>query len=152
MLALKDLMEGLGLAATWTAGRTAPDRSGGARAGYLFNTTIAGIEEADALLLIGTNPRWEAAMVNARLRKRFLMGGFKVGVIGEQVDLTYRPTTWAPGPETLKEAAEGRGAGSPSVLDKAEKPMLILGMGALARPDGAACWPLARQVAERSAW
>ena len=47
--------------------------------GYLFNTTIAGIEQADACLLVGTNPRWEAPLVNARLRKRWLQGGFKVG-------------------------------------------------------------------------
>ena len=47
----------------------------GARAGYLFNTTIAGIEDADACLLVGTNPRREAAMLNARLRKRFRAAG-----------------------------------------------------------------------------
>ena len=54
----------------------------GARAGYLFNTTIAGIEQADACLLVGTNPRWEAPLVNARLRKRWRQGGFTVGRIG----------------------------------------------------------------------
>ena len=49
------------------------------RAGYLFNTTIAGIEQADAILLIGTNPRWEAPVLNARIRKRYLHGGFTIG-------------------------------------------------------------------------
>ena len=69
---------------TWTAGRTAPSSTRAGRAGYLFNTTIAGIEQADAVLMVGTNPRWEAPMINARLRKRWLMGGFKVGLIGAQ--------------------------------------------------------------------
>ncbi len=60
------------------------------RASYLFNVGIAGIEEADALLIIGSNPRKEAPILNARIRKRWLRGGFKVQVIGEQPDLTYR--------------------------------------------------------------
>ena len=49
------------------------------RAGYLFNTTIAGIERADVCLLVGSNPRWEAPLVNARLSKRWRQGGFSVG-------------------------------------------------------------------------
>ena len=147
MLALKDLMEGLG-SPNLDCRQDGAKIGGGPRAGYLFNTSIAGIEEADAALLIGTNPRWEAALVNARLRKRFLMGGFKVGVIGPQVDLTYQTDYLGAGPETLKEVAEGRGAGA-EMLEKADKPMLILGMGTLARPDGAAVLALARQVAEK---
>ena len=59
------------------------------RAGYLFNTTIAGIEDASHCLLIGTNPRFEAPLVNARLRKRWRRGGFTVGRIGPPDDLTY---------------------------------------------------------------
>ena len=59
------------------------------RAGYLFNTTIAGIDKADACLLVGTNPRWEAPIVNTRLRKRWRAGGFKIGRIGAVHPLTY---------------------------------------------------------------
>ncbi len=146
MLALKDLMSDLG-SPNLDCRQDGAKLEAGARAGYLFNTTIAGIEQADAALLIGTNPRWEAALVNARLRKRFLMGGFRVGVIGPQVDLTYRTDYLGAGPETLKELAEGRGAGA-GLLKQAEKPMLVLGMGALARPDGAAVLALARNAAE----
>src|SRR3546814_17385317 len=62
----------------------------GPRSGWLFNTTIAGIEEADALLLVGTNPRWEAALVNARIRKRWLRGQFPLGLIGPTVDLSRK--------------------------------------------------------------
>jgi len=146
MLALKDLMMALG-SPNLDCRQDGAKLESGTRAGYLFNTTIAGIEAADAALLIGANPRWEAAMVNARLRKRFLMGGFRVGVIGPQVDLTYRTDYLGAGPETLKELAEGRGAGA-ELMSKAEKPMLVLGTGTLARPDGAAVLGLARKAAE----
>ena len=61
----------------------------GGRAGYLFNSSIAGIEEADAIMLIGCNPRLEAPVLNARIRKRVLKGGCLIGVVGEQADLTY---------------------------------------------------------------
>jgi len=116
------------------------------RAGYLFNTSIAGIEQADACLLIGTDPRREAPVLNARLRKRWLMGGFPVGVIGPQTDLTYRTEYLGAGPTTLTEVAEGRHAFA-ETLRQAQRPMLILGQGALARADGAAVLALARRLA-----
>ncbi|HIC82135.1 MAG TPA: NADH-quinone oxidoreductase subunit G, partial [Kiloniellaceae bacterium] len=147
MFALKQLMNGLG-------SQNLDCRQDGAkldpscRAGYLFNTTIAGIEQADAVLLVGTNPRWEAAMINARLRKRFLQGGVKAGLIGQRVDLTFPYDYLGAGPDSLAELAEGRGAFA-EVLEKAERPMLILGMGALARDDGAAVLATARKLAER---
>ena len=147
MKALKDLMTALG-SPNLDCRQDGAKLDASTRAAYLFNSSIAGIESADAALLVGTNPRWEAAMVNARLRKRFLMGGFRVGVIGPQLDLTFATEHLGAGPDSLKEVAEGRGAGA-ELLEKAEKPMLILGMGALARPDGAAVLALARQAAER---
>ena len=64
-------------------------RRAAARQSYLFNSTIAGVEAADALLLIGTNPRWEAPVLNARIRKTWLAGNLKVANIGAPVDLTY---------------------------------------------------------------
>ncbi|MEE8272346.1 MAG: NADH-quinone oxidoreductase subunit NuoG [Alphaproteobacteria bacterium] len=146
MLALKDLMSGLGV--------TSLDcRQDGARldpavrAGYLFNTGIAGIERADAILIIGSNPRWEAPMVNARIRKRWLEGGLSVGVVGPQVDLSYRSEFLGAGPHTLDEIAGG-GHAFAKTLKAAERPMLILGMGTLTRPDGAAVLAAARKIAE----
>ena len=147
MLALKDLMTGLG-SANLDCRQDGAMIDASCRAGYLFNTSIAGIEQADAALLIGTNPRWEAALVNARLRKRFLQGNFGVGLIGQPVDLTYPYDYLGAGPETLSAIAEGNGAFA-TILEKAERPMLILGMGALARPDGAAVLAAARGIAER---
>jgi NADH-quinone oxidoreductase subunit G len=117
------------------------------RAGYLFNTTIAGIEQADACLIIGSNPRWEAPLVNARILKRTHQGRFKVAVIGEHVDLTYKYEHLGEGAETLQALAEGRHPFF-ETLQKAERPMLILGQGALTRGDGAAILHLARKLAE----
>ncbi len=146
MLALKDLMGGLGsphLDCRQDGGKLDPRT----RSGYLFNTGIAGIEQADVVLLVGTNPRWEAAMINARLRKRFLMGGLKIGSIGPAVDLTYPVEYLGAGSETLKELAEGRGAFA-EALKAAERPMVVLGSGAVARRDGAAVLALGRKLAE----
>jgi NADH-quinone oxidoreductase subunit G len=122
----------------------------GARAGYLFNTTIAGIEQADLCLLIGTNPRLEAALVNTRLRKRWRQGGFAVARVGPAADLTYPVHELGAGPQTLAELADGTHEFC-ARLEKAQRPMLILGQGALRRADGAAILALARDLAERFA-
>jgi NADH-quinone oxidoreductase subunit G len=118
------------------------------RASYLFNTTIAGIEQSDACLIIGSDPRREAAIVNVRLRKRALLGNFPVGVVGPQLDLTYRTRHLGAGPETLARIADGTEPFC-ETLAKAERPMLILGQGALARADGARVLGAARRIAER---
>jgi len=146
MYALKGLMGALGSGnIDCRQDGTAIDPS--TRAGYLFNTGIAGIEQADLCLLIGTNPRWEAPLVNARLRKRHLMGKFKAASIGPEVNLTYPVETLGAGPETLAAIAEGRHPFA-EALKSAKNPMLILGQGALARADGAAILALARKLAE----
>jgi NADH-quinone oxidoreductase subunit G len=146
MFALKDLMTRLGV-------RNLDCRQDGAaldpalgRAGYLFNATIAGIEQADALLIVGANPRREAAVLNARIRKRWRMGHFPIGVIGERVDLTYAHEYLGAGPDTLAELAAGRGDFA-GILREAERPLILVGQGALTRPDGAAIAALAAKVA-----
>ncbi len=119
-----------------------------ARAGYLFNTTIAGIEQADAILLIGTNPRWEAPMVNARIRKTWLNKRVKVAsVSGEARDMGYPVRSIGTGANDLQMLLGGQGDFA-AVLEKAERPMLILGMGALMR-NGDAVQALARTLAEK---
>jgi NADH-quinone oxidoreductase subunit G len=110
------------------------------RASYLFNATIAGIDEADGLMIIGSNPRKEAPVINARIRKRWLTGGLKIGLIGEKADLTYDYTYVGAGPESLAKLAEH----APSKL---EKQIWLIGQGALARPDGAAILSLAAKAA-----
>jgi NADH-quinone oxidoreductase subunit G len=146
MFALKDLLARLGA-------RNLDARQDGCaldpkwgRASYLFNATIAGIERADALLIVGSNPRREAAVLNARIRKRWRAGRFPVALIGEQVDLTYPYDYLGAGPDTLAELAAGRHSFA-EVLHKAERPLVIVGAGALARPDGAAVAALAAKAA-----
>jgi NADH-quinone oxidoreductase subunit G len=146
MFALKDLMTALG------SGNLDCRQDGAAvdpkvRASYLFNSTIAGIDTADAILLIGTNPRWEAPVINARIRKRYLKGGLKLASIGTKYDLSYPVETLGAGAETLAQVAAGTHAFA-EVLKNAKAPMLIIGMGALARPDGAAILASARAVAD----
>jgi NADH-quinone oxidoreductase subunit G len=116
------------------------------RASYLFNAGIAGMEDAGALLLVGANPRREAAVLNARIRKRWLRGAFEVGMIGEAAELTYASQYLGAGPESLSEIAGGNHPFA-EMLKRAERPMLIVGQGALARPDGAAVLSLAAQIA-----
>jgi NADH-quinone oxidoreductase subunit G len=121
-----------------------------ARCSYLFNTTIAGIEQADLCLLIGTNPRLEASLVNVRLRKRWRQGGFTVARLGPPADLTYPVVELGAGPPTLAELAGGDHEFEKR-LGQAKRPMLIVGQGALARPDGAAILAGAREITERYA-
>jgi NADH-quinone oxidoreductase subunit G len=112
----------------------------GGRAGYLFNSGIAGIEDTDAILLVGTNPRLEAPVLNARIRKRYLKGGCSIGLIGEKADLTYKYAYMGAGPESLSQLVNHAPA-------KAQRPMMIVGQGALARPDGAAILAMAAKAA-----
>ncbi len=118
-----------------------------ARAGYIMNTGIAGIEEADAVLLVGVNPRIEATLVNARLRKRSRKGGLSVGLIGPAVDLTYPYRHLGVSPMAVRDLMEGKNPFA-QILRDAQKPMLIVGAGALARPDGASVHALLREAAE----
>ena len=147
MLALRDLMAALG-SPHMDCRQDGAAVGLGARAGYVFNTTIAGIENADACLLIGSNPRWEAPLINARLRKRYLRGGFKVGLIGAPADLTYRVEHLGAGPETLARVAD-RSDDFAKVLADAERPMIVVGQAALARTDGAEVLGAARALAEK---
>ncbi len=105
------------------------------RESYLFNSTIMGIDEADMILLVGVNPRKEAAVLNARIRKAWLRM-VPVAVVGERVDLTYDYQYVGAGPDSLGELK----AGHPvfEALSKAQRPLIILGQGALTRGDGAA--------------
>ena len=146
MTALKDLMTALG-SENIDCRQDGAKLTAGARAGYTFNTTIAGIEDADACLIVGANPRLEAPIINARLRKRMVAGGFKVGLVGEAVDLTYRYEHLGAGPQTLQEIADGTHAFC-EVLKSAERPMIIVGQGALARADGAAVLAAAKSIAD----
>ena len=145
IFALKDLMTRLGVGnLDCRQDGSALDPKWG-RASYLFNATIAGIDSADALLMIGSNPRREAAVLNARIRKRWRTAkNFPIGVIGQKAPLTYNYDYLGAGPETL--AAITR-HGFADLLRKAERPLVLVGAEAFARADGAAIASLAAKAA-----
>jgi NADH-quinone oxidoreductase subunit G len=107
----------------------------GVRERYILNPTLTGVEEADALLLIGTNPRKEAAVWNARIRKAWLWNDLKVGVIGAAADLTYEYEHLGDGPDALTGLFD-RDSEIAEALRNAEKPMIVVGEGVLCRQDG----------------
>ena len=146
MMALKDLMAGQGsqnLDCRQDGAALDPSR----RDFYLFNSTVAGIEDADAILLIGANPRREAPVLNARIRKRWATGQCPVGLVGPAADLSYGYDHLGVGPSAIAGLGEGE-EGFAGVLRKAKKPMIIVGAGALARPDGAAIMAAAWKLGE----
>ena len=142
MTALKDLLAALGSESIECRIDGAALETG-VRASYLFNSGIAGIDEADAILLIGTNPRWEAAVLNARIRAGVVHRGVKVANVGPAIDLTYPVTQLGDDAATLNDLGDFAEA-----LKKAARPMLILGQGALTGENGAAVLGAARKIAE----
>jgi NADH-quinone oxidoreductase subunit G len=146
MFALKDFLSGLGVTSL-DCRQDGAKLDARCRASYLFNTTIAGIETADACLLVGTNPRWEAPLVNARLRKRHLHGGFRIAAIGPVLDLTFPVEMLGVDGDTLNALATGEHPWA-ATLRNAKNPMIVVGQGALARPDGSHVLGAARSIAE----
>jgi NADH-quinone oxidoreductase subunit G len=145
MVALKDLMAALG-SPNVDCRQDGAKLEAGVRGSYIFNPGIRGIEQADAILLVGTNPRWESPVLNARIRKRYLSGKCPMASIGPTIDLTYPVERLGAGPATLRELADGR-LGFAEKLKAAKNPLVIVGMGALAREDGAAVLALTRSLA-----
>jgi NADH-quinone oxidoreductase subunit G len=144
--ATKDLFTALGV-------KNLDARQDGAALGYgpreswLFNSTIAGIENADVILLVGANPKLEAPVLNTRLRKQWIAGKLRVGVIGEQGDLTYDYDYLGAGSKTLSGLAKSK-SDFVTALKNAQRPAIIVGQGALTRGDGAAVLKAAAAVAK----
>jgi len=119
---------------------------GGAREGYLFNATIAGIDEADAILLIGTNPRLEAPILNQRIRRAWSSRGVPVAMIGAEADLTYPCENLGAGADAIATLSKSK-KGFAEKFKAAKNPMVIVGSGAMARTDGAAILAAAGKLA-----
>ena len=129
MVALRDLLATLG------STRIESRQDGalfdtGEPANWLFNTGLAGIETADAILLVGTNPRQEAALLNVRLRKAVKKGGAKAYNIGPAADLSF-PITQLGDDAALLTALPAEVV---AAFAAAQRPAIILGMGALKTP------------------
>ena len=146
MFALKDMLNQLGSRNHDARQRGSMIDPRWGRAAYLFNATIPGIDEADALLIVGSNPRKEAAILNARIRKRWRGGHFPVALIGDRVDLTYPYHYLGAGPELLAELADGKGDYA-DILRSAKKPLVLVGASIFTRGDGARVAALAARVA-----
>ena len=137
MYALKALVNALGSANTdCRQDGAALDPSLG-RASYLFNTTIEGIESADAILIVGANPRYEAAVLNARIRKAWRRSGLPIGVIGEGGEMRYPYEHLGAGTDTLADLVAGKSSFADK-LKAAKNPLIIVGQGALSGAEGAA--------------
>lgn len=145
MLLLKELMQSMGVP-HMDCRQDGSVLDNHFRSSYLFNTTIAGIEQADACLLIATNPRHEGAMINARLRKRYLKGGFNVGLVGPEVLLNYPYDHIGADARVIKDLISGKHPFA-KVLASAKNPMLILGQAALNRRDSLEILDAAQKIA-----
>ncbi|MCE2926997.1 MAG: NADH-quinone oxidoreductase subunit NuoG [Rickettsiales bacterium] len=146
-VALRDLLDSIGVMSR-DCRQEGAQLDPTSRSNYLFNTTIAGIEQADVLLLVGANPRLEAPLVNARIRKAWLSGKLRIVSIGPETELTYGYETLGNDPRTLADIASGKHPLA-EILAGAKNPMLILGTAALARNDGHAIIQTAKAVAEK---
>ena len=147
MFALKDLLTRLGSKNLdcRQAGDKLDPKLG--RASYVFNATIEGIEQADAILIVGSNPRVEAPVLNSRIRKRWRTGNLKnIGLVGRNVSLTYPAQHLGTGPDVLADIASGQHPFA-QVLKTAQKPLIIVGQSAFAREDGLAVLSRAAQIA-----
>jgi NADH-quinone oxidoreductase subunit G len=118
----------------------------GPRESWLFNSTLAGIENADVVLIVGANPRLEAPVFNTRLRKQWVAGKTRIGVIGQQAELTYGYDYLGAGAATLSGLGQST-SDFVTALKAAERPAIIVGQGAFARQDGDAVLAALAEVA-----
>lgn len=142
MFALKSLMDSLGVSNLDARFPGSPLHPKHGRASYVFNSTISGIEDADAIIIIGSNPRLESPVLNARIRKRYVRGDVFIGVVGEQADLTYPYEYLGAGPDSFAKSVE-------KALTGKQKPIFVIGQGALNRADGAAVLSMVAEAARK---
>ncbi|KAK6034418.1 putative NADH dehydrogenase, G subunit [Cooperia oncophora] len=106
------------------------------RSNYIMNDAIVGVESSDALLLIGTNPRYEAPVLNARIRKTYLNTDIEVGVIGGDSDLTYDYEHIGSSAKAIDDVIAGKTPFAKKFLS-AKNPMIIVGSAAVQGEKGA---------------
>ena len=138
LVALKDQINRLGsdnLTLDHPGGTSAPVHGVDVRSNYLFNCTIPGVEKADVILLVGTNPRHEAAVLNSRIRKSWLHTGLEVGFIGERTDTTYGYEYLGDSAKALSDFVAGKGVFADK-FKEAKRPLIIVGSALVEHPDG----------------
>ncbi|GAA5903582.1 hypothetical protein JCM6882_002992 [Rhodosporidiobolus microsporus] len=140
LVALKDLVNRLGSDNTTTDAKLAslpPAHGVDHRGNYTFGTSIAGVEYADRVLLIGTNPRHEAAILNARLRKTWLRNETDLALIGEQFDSTFGYDHLGADVAAVKDVLSGKTGDWAQQLKGAERPMIVIGSAVAEHEEGA---------------
>ncbi|XP_050229620.1 NADH dehydrogenase [ubiquinone] iron-sulfur protein 1, mitochondrial [Mercurialis annua] len=148
MMALKDFLNRMGSNNVRCEGN-GPSPNADLRSGYIMNSSISALEKADVFLLVGTQPRVEAAMVNARIRKTVCATNAKVGYIGPPTDFNYDCQHLGTGPQTLLEIAEGRHPFF-SAISNAKNPAIIVGAGIFEREDKDAIFSAVEAIAKKA--
>ena len=145
MVALKDLLNRMGsenVTIDTLNGDIPPAHGIDVRSNYLFNSTAHGVESATSILLVGTNPRHEAAVLNARIRKAWTSGPVSIGLLGEDFDSTFEYEKLGADLASLKKALAGKFG---QALAKSEKPMIIIGSAVTEHPDAKGFFELIAQ-------
>ena len=151
LVAMKDLVNKLGsenLALDQPLGDNPPAHGVDSRSNYLFNSKISGVEESDAILLVGTNPRHEAALLNARIRKQWLRSDVKIALVGESFPGTFEYTHLGQDLSSLKLALAGEFG---QTLLSANRPTIIIGSAIAEHPDGKAIFEVIGQFIDGNA-
>lgn len=151
LVAMKDLANRLGsdnLALDQPRGDQPIPHGIDVRTNYLFNSKIYGVEEADAILLVGTNPRHEAAVLNARIRKQWLRSDLEIGLVGEPFEGTFEFEHFGDDAAALKKALSGEFG---KRLQTAKRPMIIVGSGVAEHVDGKAIFEMVGAFVDKHA-
>ncbi|EEA22991.1 NADH-ubiquinone oxidoreductase, subunit G, putative [Talaromyces marneffei ATCC 18224] len=151
LVAMKDLANKLGsdnLALDMPNGGAPIAHGVDVRSNYLFNSKIVGVEEADAILLVGTNPRYEAAVLNARIRKQYLRSDLQVGLVGESFESTFGFEHLGADVSSLQSALSGEFG---KKLASAKRPMIIVGSAIAEHPDAKSVFETVGQFVEKHA-
>ena len=151
LVAMKDLANKLGsdnLALDQPQGSQPITHGVDVRSSYLFNSKIWGVEEADAILLVGTNPRHEAAGLNARIRKQWLRSDLEIGLVGETFESTFEFDHLGTDTAALKKALAGPWG---KKLQAAQRPMIIVGSGSVEHPDAKSIFEIVGSFVDKNA-
>ena len=118
------------------------------RSSYLFNSSIQEIDNAEVILLVGTNPRWEASVLNARIRKSYINNDCKIGLIGKKIDLTYEYSHLSDNIEHLNDLLNDRSPFS-ELLKNSKKSLMIIGNSAINFRDGKEVLNVCSEIAKK---
>ena len=120
----------------------------GQRSSYILNSSIKEIENADSILLVGSNPRWEASVLNARIRKAYIQNNCKIGLIGNKLNLNYEYEHLSNSISHLNEILNGKSSYC-KILERSQNPLIIIGISAINYSDGKNVLNLSAEIAKK---